>query len=167
MNSERGMALVETLMAASLILIVAAGLLPLGIVATSVTANDGHLAARTTQYAQDKMEQLLTLSYGDGTTDTTVFPVSSTGGTGLAAGGILDPANPVAGYVDYLDVNGALMQTAGVAPPTGCFYMRLWQVASPSVNLKQITVTTLVAVKTGSVGRVPQSTLTTRKTFPF
>ena len=47
--------------ALSLMTIMALGLLPLGVIATTTTENQGHLAARTTEYAQDKLEQLLAL----------------------------------------------------------------------------------------------------------
>lgn len=166
-RSERGTGLVETLVGATLTLVAAATLLPLGILTTSVTENHGHLAARTTEYTQDKMEQLLALAYGDSTTDTTVFPANNTGGTGLAIGGSIDPANPVAEYADYLDVNGSLLVPTGNTPPAGWMYMRLWQITSPSTNLKQITVTSIVAVKIGAGGRMPQSTVVTLKAFPF
>ncbi len=49
--------------------------------------NRGHLAARTAEYAQDKMEQLLVLSFADDTTDTRVFPANPAGGTGIEPGG--------------------------------------------------------------------------------
>jgi hypothetical protein len=166
-NSERGISLIETLIGTSLMLIAAVALLPLGILATSITENEGHLSARTTEYAQDKMEQLLALAYGDSTTDTTTFPANAAGGTGLSIGGSTDPANPVAGYVDYLDGAGNMLPTAGNAVPAGWMYVRLWQISSPSANLKQITVTSIVAVKVGPTGRMPQSTVATLKSFPF
>src|SRR5712692_4913568 len=118
-QSDRGMGLIETLVGASLTLVAAATLLPLGILSTSITENHGHLSARTTEYAQDKMEQLLALAYGDATSDTTVFPANNTGGTGLTLGGSINPAGPVAGYVDYLDVNGSLLAAVGNTPPAG------------------------------------------------
>jgi len=161
------MGLIETVVGATLVLVASAALLPLGIVSTSITENEGHLSARTTEYAQDKMEQLLALAYGDSTTDTTVFPANDTGGTGLAAGGSVDSANPVAGYVDYLDANGSLLATTGSASPAGWMYMRLWEISNPSTNLKQITVTSIVAVKIGPLGRMPRATIPTLKTYPF
>jgi len=166
-TSERGMGLIETVVGATLVLVASAALLPLGIVSTSITENEGHLSARTAEYAQDKMEQLLALAYGDSTTDTRVFPANSIGGTGLAVGGSIDSANPVAGYVDYLDANGSLLATTGNAVPAGWMYMRLWQISNPSTNLKQITVTSIVAVKIGSLGRMPRATIPTLKTYPF
>lgn len=167
MNSDRGMGLVETCVGATLVLVAAAALFPLGIVSTSITENEGHLSARTTEYAQDKMEQLLALAYGDSTTDTRIFPATGTGGTGLAVGGSVDPTNPAAGYVDFLDANGSLLTSTGNTPPAGWMYMRLWQVTNPSTNLKQITVTSIVAVKVGPLGRMPRATVVTQKTFPF
>src|SRR5437764_6334876 len=89
-NPEHGLSLIETMFALSILLIVALGILPLGIIATTTTENQGHLMARTTEYAQDKLEQLLALSYGDLTSDTRVFPAGA-GGTGLALGGSSDP----------------------------------------------------------------------------
>ena len=63
---------------------IAVGLLSMAALATVFTENHGHLEARTTEYAQDKMEQLLALVYTDGITDTTTFPATATGGTGMA-----------------------------------------------------------------------------------
>ena len=88
-----------------------AGLLGMAAVATSITENQGHLAARTTEDAVDKMEQLLDLTYGDAQSDTTVFPSKTSGGTGLAVGGSSNPAAPVVGYADYLDANGNILCT--------------------------------------------------------
>ena len=73
-QTENGFGLVETMMALTVLLVVALGILPLGIIATTTTENQGHLSARTTEYAQDKLEQLLALSYGDTTSDTREFP---------------------------------------------------------------------------------------------
>ena len=165
--SERGLSLVECMFALGLLMVLAIGLLPLGVIATTTTENQGHLAARTTEYAQDKLEQLLALSYGDVTSDTRSFPAADAGGSGLAIGGSSDPAAPVALYVDYLDVDGSLVPSAGAAEPNGWFYKRAWQVTQVSVNLKQVTVTAIVRNAVGSVGRIPQSTVSALKTFPF
>src|ERR1044071_3323736 len=106
--SESGLSIIETIFALALVMIAALGLLPLGAIDTTTTENQGHLMARTTEYAQDKLEQLLALSYGDTTSDTRVFPATNTGGTGLnpSPGGSSDPDAPVDKYVDYLDIDG-------------------------------------------------------------
>ncbi len=166
LRSETGISLIETAVALGLQLVLLAGLLGVGTVATSITENQGHLAARTTEYAQDKMEQLLALAYGDATSNTTVFPITGTGGAGLAIGGSANPATPVAGYVDYLDQNGNLLAADGATPPAGWYYKRVWQLSLASANLKQLTVTATVAWAVGKA-IIPQSTVTSLKTAPF
>ncbi|HUR32723.1 MAG TPA: hypothetical protein VM032_02955 [Vicinamibacterales bacterium] len=164
-----GFSILETVFALSILMVVALGLLPLGVIATTNTENQGHLMARTTEYAQDKMEQLLSLSFGDVTSDTRVFPAANSGGTGLAIGGSSTPASPVAKYVDYLDVDGTLMAATGTTAPANWYYKRVWKVAyvGSSTTLKQITVTATVKSAVGNTGRVPQATVASIKTFPF
>jgi Tfp pilus assembly protein PilV len=164
---DAGMGLLEVVVALSILLVVALGLLPLGVVAVRTTENEGHLVARATEYSQDKMEQLLALAYSDATTNTRVFPSTATGGTGLAIGGSSNPSTPVANYVDYLDSTGNLVAATGTTAPAGWFYKRVWQVSSPFTNMKQVTVTTIVAQGVGSVGRTPQATLVALKSNPF
>jgi len=138
-NSERGTTLIETMIALGLLLTVMGGILTLSAVSAKTTENNGHLAARTTEDAQDKMEQLQALTYDNAVTDTTVFPAVNAGGTGLAVGGSLNPAAPVVGYVDWLAADGTLLG-GGVAPPANWFYERVWQVSTPFQNVKQISV---------------------------
>jgi prepilin-type N-terminal cleavage/methylation domain-containing protein len=165
--ADAGFSLLETVFALTILLVVAAGVLPLGILATKTTENQGHLVARTTEYAQDKLEQLLALSYGDSTSDTRLFPATDLNGSGLTIGGSSDPAAPVNLYVDYLDKDGNLFPpAAGV--PADWFYKRVWQVSSPRANLKQVTVTTTVrASALGGIGATPVSTVSALKTAPF
>ena len=164
LRSQAGVTLIETTVATGLLLVMLAGLLSISFLATTTTENQGHLSARTTEYAQDKMEQLLALKWGDAQSDTTQFPAVNAGGTGLAVGGSINVAAPVNGYVDYLDVNGNLL--GGGAAPANWYYKRVWQVTSPSANLKQVTVKTIVS---WSMGRtiLPASTVTALKSFPF
>jgi len=182
-KSQAGLSLLETLISLAILLLVAAGIMGLATIATSTTETQGHLASRTTEYAQDKMEQLLALTFCDGppnatATDTTVFPaVVNTTGTGLAgctnpggnpptasSGGSVNPASPTAGYVDYLDASGNL-----VASTANWEYIRLWQISVPSgsTGLKQISVLAQAHYTVGKNGQVPQSTVVALKTFPF
>jgi hypothetical protein len=167
LRDDAGLGLLEVVVAMGILLVLALGLLPLGVVAVSTTENEGHLVARTTEYAQDKMEQLLSLAYNDGITDTRTFPAATSGGTGLAVGGSSNASAPVAGYVDYLDSTGNLLTSTGTTPPSGWFYKRAWAISSPSSNMKQITVTATVAIGVGRAGRLPQATLVAMKTYPF
>jgi prepilin-type N-terminal cleavage/methylation domain-containing protein len=172
-HSERGVTLLETVVALSILLIVAMGLLPLGVMAIATTETQGHLVARVTEYSQDKVEQLLSLAYNDSVTDTrarvaTPFGTTS-GGTGLAVGGSADPAAPVALYVDYLDALGTPVDAAGTAEPAAWFYKRVWQISLPAgtTGVKQVAVTTTVARRVGALGRVPQTMVVSQKSLPF
>ena len=164
-SDDSGSMLIETLIATGILVVVMAGVMSIGVVSMTHTENQGHLAARTTEYAQDKMEQLVALAWGDAQSDTRVFPAAAAGGTGLQVGGGLNTAAPVAGYVDYLDVNGNLLASGG-AVPANWYYVRVWQITSPGANLKQISVTSTVRWGFGRA-LAPISTVTVLKTFPF
>lgn len=181
---QAGVTLIETMIAVAMILICAAGVMGLASVAINTTENQGHLMARTAEYAQDKMEQLLALAYCDASTDTTQIPSQPSGGTGLAGcplplaspatgtgtGGSSDPVNPVAGYADYLDSSGKLVASSGGAPPATWFYIRVWKIsAGPNgvTQMKQITVTTQVFQQVGGGGTIPQTTVVALKGYPF
>ena len=173
-RSEAGTTLIEVVIASAILVTLMAGLMSMAGLAISTTENQGHLAARTTEYAQDKMEQLLALAYSDSTSDTRSFPAANSGGTGLAIGGSSDPDAPVALYVDYLDENGNLCGSTGAAcaapsgitAPTGWFYKRVWQIAQPATNLKQITVTATISRGFGGAAKA-KSVLAVLKTSPF
>ena len=171
---DDGFSLLETMIGLCLLLVVAAGVLPLATVAFATSENQGHLSSRAAEYAQDKLEQLMALSYGDTTSDTRVFPATDLGGTGLTIGGSSNPAGPVAQYVDYLDMDGALLPSANGQPPQGWYYQRVWQVSTVPApgggvraNLKQITVTATVARSQGAWALRPRATVSALKTFPF
>src|SRR5712664_609262 len=162
-KSQAGMSLIETMMALGLLLIVAAGVMGLAAVALSSTENQGHLAARTAEYAQDKMEQLLALRYLDNSTDTTVFPAVAGPGLGLTPGGSLNPNAPVAGYADYLDTFGNV-----VGAGANWEYIRVWLVAENATQtLKTVSVLSRVRAGVGQPQLLPQSTVVALKSSPF
>jgi len=162
------MSLLETVIALGVLLTTTVGVMTIATVAMTTTEDHGHLAARAAEYAQDKMEQLLSIAYGNVTTDTRVFPSADSGGTGLDVGGSADPTSPVNGYVDYLDRAGNPL-AIGISTPPNWFYMRVWQISTPAgtTNLKQITVTTRVRRGVGSKGLPPRATVVSLKTSPF
>jgi Tfp pilus assembly protein PilV len=86
-RSQAGSTLIETMIAVTILLVCAAGVMDLAALALSTTEHQGHLMARTTEYCQDKMEQLLALSFSDSNSNTTVIPTTASGGTGVAIGG--------------------------------------------------------------------------------
>jgi hypothetical protein len=180
-SGEQGTTIIEVVIASAILVTLMAGLMSLAGLAISTTENQGHLGARTTEYAQDKMEQLLALTYGDSTSDTRTFPAANSGGSGLAPGGSSTASTPVALYVDYLDENGNLCGTTGAAcvapvgttPPTNWFYQRVWQVDDSTphptqlpANLKRITVTSTIARGFGGAMKA-SSTLTVLKAKGF
>ena len=163
LNSQAGISLIETMIALALLLIAAAGIMTMATVAMSTTETQGHLAARTAEYAQDKMEQLLALQYQDIGTDTTVFPSAITGnGTGLSVGGGLNPNAPVVGYSDYVDKSGNPVGAGG-----NWDYVRVWQITQVAANMKQISIVTQVRYSVGQAGVLPRSTISCLKSFPF
>jgi len=168
LTPQAGIALVETLVALALLLIIIVGVMAMTMTAIATTENQGHLAARTAEYAQDKMEQLLALTYGDITSDTTVFPSANSGGTGLKVGGSVDPSAPVNQYVDYLDASGNLLTSAGGAP-AGWFYIRVWKIENPvgTTNLERISVLAQTKSDVGPQGAIPNSTIVALKSNPF
>lgn len=176
LKSEKGTSLIEVSVACAILLVVMSGLMGMASLATSITENQGHLGARTTEYSVDKMEQILELTYGDAQSNTTVFPSLNNGGTGLAVGGSSDPAVPVVGYADYLDASGNVLCTVATPcsaiPPATWFYKRVWKVADCGVagqcatlaaHLKQITATTIVKTSFAKA-QLSQSTVAAFKT---
>jgi prepilin-type N-terminal cleavage/methylation domain-containing protein len=170
-KAQAGMSLIETMVALALLLVVAAGIMSFAALALTTTENQGHLAARTAEYAQDKMEQLLALQYPDQFTDTTVFP--SVLGTacppacGLQVGGSLNPNAPAPGYSDYVDASGN--PTANGA---NWQYIRVWQITQVTTppgttDLKQISVLTQVRSGVGGTVILPRSTVVCLKSKPF
>jgi hypothetical protein len=161
------MTIIETMIALGILSVLMCGTVALAAMATSITENQGHLAPRTTEYAVDKVEQLLELTYGDAQSDTTVFPSVGMGGVGLAVGGSSNPAAPVVGYTDYLDRDGNILCTLAApcvaAAPADWYYKRVWQISIPTANMKRITVTAIVRTSYAAA-LISQSTVTVLKT---
>lgn len=165
-ESINGFGLIEVMIAMSILLVGLGAILNVFMLAAGLNANQGEVSKRVTEYAQDKMEQLLALDFPDSTTDTTVYP-TGTGGTGLGgamaanatlpSGGI-NPASPATGYVDYLDSSGGLL-TDG----TAAFYVRQWSISTGSATtLKTITVS-VRATRSLGPGQPPSITIVSYK----
>ena len=174
-GSQAGMSLIELMIALAILLVVSVGILSMAMISITTTENQGHLAARTAEYAQDKMEQLLSLAFTDCTgtftcTDTTTIDTTTNsytlgvGGTGLAAGGSVTTATN--GYVDYLDASGNPLG-GGATAPSNWSYQRMWLVTDVSTTLKQITVKVTSRTSVGGPSVTPNSTVTSLKSNPF
>lgn len=164
-NRQGGSSLIETIIATLILLL---GIAPLmAVFGVAVSQNSGYvdIATRTEFNAQDKMEQLMALSFSDSSSSTTVYPTATAGGTGLGGNmaasstvGSVNPTAPVAGYVDYVTFQGALQTGAA-----GAAYKRQWSISTDaSGNLKTITVL-VTAVNWQGQGLAPSTTLVCMK----
>jgi prepilin-type N-terminal cleavage/methylation domain-containing protein len=149
----RGFSLIEVLVAAA---VTTTGTLALAqLCVMSMRMNqDAHATTVAAMLASQKMEQLRALAWtrdalglpiSELTTDTTVRPPSSSGGTGLSVSppGTLGTNTP--GYCDFLDENGAPLG-GGRAPPARTAFVRRWSIgpgrsASGDTLAIQISVT--------------------------
>ncbi len=141
MQNERGFSILETMIATMILFIGISGLMALFAVAAAKNVQQGNQATRCTEYAQDKMEQLLALSYTPTSTDLTSQVVGSVtipspvmvapSGCGLTPGGSVNPLSPSTGWVDYVNPKD-LTHTDGISgTATGAQYMREWQIRLP------------------------------------
>jgi Tfp pilus assembly protein PilV len=158
LREDRGVTLIETMIAVMVALIGVFSLGTLVFQATVTNKNQGAEVTRATIYAQDKIEKLLSFG-GPGAINTTFAnfatctqsvasnpAVCNSSGinapgwsTGLIANGVISPilttcpASGVSqGYVDFLDYNGNLVTGAdcsAVNTATSIGYVRMWQIA--------------------------------------
>jgi Tfp pilus assembly protein PilV len=174
-RGEGGMSLIELMIALAILMVVSIGILSMAMISMTTTENQGHLAARTAEYAQDKMEQLMGLAFTDCspgitcTDTTTIDPATNsyslgTGGTGLLAGGSV--TTPTNNYVDYLDGDGNPLG-GGSTAPSNWSYQRTWLVTDVTSTLKQITVKVTSRAGVGGPSVAPNSTVTSLKSYPF
>jgi Tfp pilus assembly protein PilV len=157
---ERGISLLETLFAAAVMLVGIAGVMALFTVAAMKNVSQGSQTTRCTDYAQDKMEQLMALSFSDTTSNTTQVPTAPTGGPGLAVG-----SSPTVGYFDYVTEGTGTGAAIYPTVQTSSAYKRQWTIAlTTDPNIKTITVT-VTALQKLDTGAIPTTTLVSQKTF--
>jgi len=73
---QAGTTLIELMLAVLILVIVCTGLLSLFAFTTGQNKKQGEIATRTTEYCEDKLEQLMGLQFSDTSTDTTKTPWS-------------------------------------------------------------------------------------------
>ena len=148
---DRGFSLIEVLVASSLMTLAAIGLAHLSI--NSIRVNR---VARSATFAivlaSQKMSQLQALTLAadstgnlvsDTSTDTTVAPETSSGGTGLAASPSGALITNTFGYCDFLDAYGRPLG-GGTTPPAATAYVRRWAIETlPTADavIIQVSVT--------------------------
>jgi prepilin-type N-terminal cleavage/methylation domain-containing protein len=155
-HSNRGFSLVEVLISMGLLTTVSLGVAQLFAVSTNAN-RIARNATSTTSLAEQKIEQLRSLTWGfdlqglglpltDTTTNLAKYPHTTDGG-GLNPSPDDTLLRNTAGYVDYLDANGAYIDT-GDAPPSGTVYIRRWAIQPLPTNpnntlILQVLVTTV------------------------
>jgi len=158
LSRESGVTLIESMLAAVILLVGVIAIMRLMAVAVGQNLSQGDVQTRVSEYCEDKMEQLMALSYSDVSSNTTVFPPTTTGGVGLTPGGNSSLSSPVSGYSDYLDISGNLLSNS-----TGAYYQRVWSISqNAGGNLKTITVT--VGITDNTLVAAPTTTLVCLKT---
>ncbi len=173
-EDDRGVTLVETMIAVLIAFIAMASVGAVVFSSMVANKNQGTETTRLTALAQEKVEQLVRLTYSDTTTNTTL--ITDTGwAIGLSPNASTDLAEttdcPSAGsanigYVDFLDNNAQPLSGACATAIAGGFgYLRRWKITTVSgvTGLKQITVVVyaLNAVQAGDTK--PSVSLTTFK----
>lgn len=174
-----GFTLVETLVAATLVVVAVFGLVELFVMSVRATtrARDSTFAV---VLAAEKIEQLRALTWGfdlaglsvsDTTTDISVFPERPAGGAGLSPSPSGSLFTNTQGYHDFLDARGRSL-APGASPPSGTAYIRRWAIdplpADPAGGIVlQVLVVERTAASTvqGGRGRSPaEARLLTVKT---
>jgi type II secretory pathway pseudopilin PulG len=181
-NGESGFSLVEVMVATGLLATALVSLAQMFVISTR-----SNIGSRNTTYAsvlaEQKLEELRALAWGydtqglplsDTTTDTSVFPETPTGGTGLSPSPGSALQSNTAGYVDYVDSFGNKLGT-GVNPPNKAIYTRRWSITPLPTNPNNTLVIQVLvtrnrnrgAADAGAVMRLPEEarmiTVKTRK----
>jgi Tfp pilus assembly protein PilV len=156
LRRQSGVTIIETAIATAVLLIGIVGVMGMFAVAAAHNANQGEVATRCVEYAQDKMEQLLALDFTNTTANTTTYPTAFSGGVGLSTGGGVTIGSAVTNYVDYFDASGTPLG----ATSTNSFYTRQWQISVDGTGkLKTITVVASAKVAVGGKFTTPSATL--------
>jgi prepilin-type N-terminal cleavage/methylation domain-containing protein len=126
-SPANGFSLIEVMIAMAILLVALGALLGLFTVAVGNNANQGEAGTRVSEFAQDKMEQLLANDFAS--LGVTNMAASTTVG-GTTAG------SPVAGYVGYYKADGTAWPIAN-----GSLYVVQWSVGMDATQtLKTVTV---------------------------
>jgi len=156
--------MLETAIATAVLTVGIVGVMTLFGVSAAMNSDFGEVSTRCTEYAQDKMEQLLAIPFTNTNADTintvanpqTDFTDASGHGTGLAVGGSVAPAAAVQYYVDYFD--GLGNRLAGSS--TQAFYTRQWSISVDATGkVKTITVSVIAGSSIGGKYQPASTTL--------
>jgi len=167
-SSNRGFSLVEVLVAMGLLTVVSLGVAQL--FALSTRANlIAKGATSTTSLAQQKLEQLRSLTWGfdlagqglplsDTTTNLTVFPPAHNG-SGLNPSPTDALEQNTVGFVDFVDGNGEWVGT-GSTPPGSAVYIRRWSIQPLPTNPNNTLVIQVLVTPVASEAARAESAFT-------
>jgi hypothetical protein len=149
---ERGAALLETLIAAAIVITISGGAGGLLLWSTRTLWATG-TQALAMSLARQKVEQLLSLEWrvdADGTrlsdvTTSVATDPADAGGSGLQStpGGTL--RRNVAGYADFVDGSGR-SHPAGSSPPAGAVFVRRWAIVPHPLDPGDTVIITVVVL---------------------
>jgi type II secretory pathway pseudopilin PulG len=170
-SSNGGFSLVEVLISMGLLTAVS-----LGVAQLFAVSSRANLVARgqtsTTAMAEQKMEQLRALTWGfdlegqglplsDTSSNLTVEPVTQNG-SGLNPSPSDSLEQNTAGFVDFLDRDGAWVGT-GTTPPSTAVYIRRWSIQPLPINPNNtLVLQVLVTPVTTEGGRIASTFTRTR-----
>jgi prepilin-type N-terminal cleavage/methylation domain-containing protein len=170
-SSNAGFTLIEVIIAMGLLTVVSLGVAQL--FAASTRAN---LAARTrtstTSMAEQKMEQLRSLTWGfdltgqglpvsDTTSNLAVYPMTQNG-SGLNPSPADALEQNTTGFFDYLDAAGTWVGT-GATPPGTAMYLRRWSITPLPTNPNNtLVIQVLVTPLANELARVASQFTRTR-----
>ena len=173
-SSQGGFSLVEVVFSLAILTGVSLGVAQL--FAASTNANRiAHNRTSTTSMAEQKMEQLRSLSWGfdllgqglpvtDTTTNLAVYPHKDDG-SGLNPSPSDTLLKNTPGFVDYLDANGAWVGT-GDTPVAGAVYIRRWAIVPLPTNPNNTLVLQVLVTSVADEARVDVSNLPRRPRQP-
>ena len=161
---EQGFSLVEVLLATTLLTVAIVSLAQLFAVSTRANTN-AKLTTFTTVLAQQKMEQLRSLTWGfdsqglpltDTSTNITAAVEAPTGGRGLTPSPVGALGENTDGYCDFLDRNGQSLG-GGTTPPANAIYVRRWSVEPLPTNPNNTLVLQVLVARNRSRNSADQA----------
>jgi type II secretory pathway pseudopilin PulG len=138
---DAGFSLLEVLFATTLLTVGIGSLAQLFVISTRANSS-ARATTFTTVLAQQKMEQLRSLTWGfdslglpltDTSTDITAALEAPTGGKGLTPSPAGTLGENTDGYCDFLDINGQSLG-GGTTPPADTVFIRRWSVEPLPTN---------------------------------
>jgi len=173
-SNQCGFSLVEVVVSMAILTTVSLGVAQL--FAASTNANRvAHDRTSTTAMAEQKMEQIRSLDWGfdlqgqglpvtDTTTNLAVYPHRDNG-SGLNPSPNDTLLKNTAGFVDYLDANGAWVGT-GDEPTAGAAYIRRWAIIPLPTNPNNTLVLQVLVTSVADEARLDLTNLPRRPRQP-